>query len=55
MQEASSLDNNLENFDTLSESPFTNNIVNITAPYQPVIEGLSSINDFHELFNITII
>ena len=49
MQEASSLDNNLENFDTLSESPFTNNIVNITAPYQPVIEGLSSINDFHEL------
>ena len=33
MQEASSLDNNLENFDTLSESPFTNNIVNINTKF----------------------
>lgn len=49
MQDASSLDNNLENFDTLSNNPFTNNLVNITAPYPPVIEGLPSINNFQEL------
>lgn len=45
MQEVSNSDTNLEGFDTLSDNSFTNNMVAIVAPYKPVIEGLSSIED----------
>lgn len=45
MQEVSNSDTNLEGFNTLSDNSFTNNMVAVVAPYKPVIEGLSSIED----------